>query len=460
MLIDNSTDELEQFLTACEARIGQARAAQMAVLAELDRRQVATGDGCRTLAEWVAGRLDVAPETARRLARTSRTFQVLPVIRQALGEGEVTFDRAAQIARTATSATENEDLAEAARFDIAGLRRRAALHKRVMAVDDHDAYARRALMIQPNLDESVWNLWGTLAGYDGRLVDKALQHRAEQLPAVHQPDSRTQRAADALVSIAQGSLTGSAETSESAAPLVTVFVDASTHLNSSASAAATNGETGTWIADGPRVGPATLERVLCEGVVEVIGVTEDGRPLAIGKAGRAIAPKLRRFVLARDGACTADGCSSRYRLQPHHKVPDAEWRRGAVAGKARHDPHNLTTSPPFVGITTTLSFTAGATPSTQEADPIGSGSTHQAIAATHPDLGGPVRCAGPRMPWALSSSSQSTPTPSPPGPPISTDSRTATRPKTTSLSAYPMAKPRHSTPRDQGDPARSLLWQA
>ncbi len=37
----------------------------------------------------------------------------------------------------------------------------------------------------------------------------------------------------------------------------------------------------------------------------------------------------------RDGGCTADGCSSRYRLQPHHM----QWRTDG----GDHDPDNLTT---------------------------------------------------------------------------------------------------------------------
>ncbi len=324
-LIDVSTDRCEQFLVETEARIGQARAAQIAVLAELDRRQVPTGDGCRTLAEWVAGRLDLAPESARDLAHTTRALSDLPATRTALRNGEVTFDRAVQLARTTTPGTEEADLEGAARFDIAGLRRRAALQRRLTSVDEHAAFAGRSLMLQANLDESAWNLWGTLPGYDGRLVEKALQERADQLPAAPDRDSRTQRSADALVSIAQDSLTGTGGT-DNGTPVVTVFVDAD-------SASPTDGETGAWIADGPRVGPATLRRILCEGTVEVIARTKDGRPLAVGHASRAISPKLRRFVLARDGGCTADGCTSRYRLQPHHRIP---WSHGGPT-----DPGNL-----------------------------------------------------------------------------------------------------------------------
>ncbi|MGA7282788.1 MAG: HNH endonuclease signature motif containing protein, partial [Acidimicrobiia bacterium] len=35
----------------------------------------------------------------------------------------------------------------------------------------------------------------------------------------------------------------------------------------------------------------------------------------------------RRFVLHRDGGCTADSCNSRYRLQVHHKIP---WSEGGA----------------------------------------------------------------------------------------------------------------------------------
>ena len=132
-------------------------------------------------------------------------------------------------------------------------------------------------------------------------------------------------------------------------------------------------ETGVWIADGPRVGPATVERILCEGSVEVIARTEDGEPLAMGRTSRAIPPRLRRFVLARDGGCTADGCTSRYRLQPHHRVP---WSEGGPT-----DPSNLTT---LCWYHPTWSFTAEASPSTRPARPAASASGRRSETGVHP----------------------------------------------------------------------------
>jgi hypothetical protein len=89
------------------------------------------------------------------------------------------------------------------------------------------------------------------------------------------------------------------------------------------------------VAGGPRVGPRTLERILCDGSVEVTGVAEDGTPLGIGRRSAVVPPRLKRYVLWRDEGCTVDGCTCRYRLEPHHIVP---YSRGG-----RTDADNLTT---------------------------------------------------------------------------------------------------------------------
>jgi hypothetical protein len=81
-------------------------------------------------------------------------------------------------------------------------------------------------------------------------------------------------------------------------------------------------------------GPALLDRIACTGALEIIKTLE-GRPLAVGRRTRVISPSLRRSILHRDGGCTAEGCTSRYRLEPHHVLP---WSEGGPT-----DPENLTT---------------------------------------------------------------------------------------------------------------------
>ena len=127
-------------------------------------------------------------------------------------------------------------------------------------------------MIQPTLDQTFYKIWGQLPGVDGRTLEQALTTRADQFPTM--PDQkrcpRPQRYADALVSIAHDSLNGNQTEGTASGPAVSIFVDA--HL-----AASTNGETGAEIDTGPRVGPLTLEQILCHGQTEILMTAPDGR---------------------------------------------------------------------------------------------------------------------------------------------------------------------------------------
>ena len=55
---DLTDDELDRFVTRIEANVAAMRAAQMKGVREIDRRQTPLADGCRSLVEWVTGRLD------------------------------------------------------------------------------------------------------------------------------------------------------------------------------------------------------------------------------------------------------------------------------------------------------------------------------------------------------------------------------------------------------------------
>src|SRR5665811_667796 len=94
-----TTDRIETDLIEIESTIARLRGVQANLLAEVDRRQVPMADACRTLIEWIAARLDVAPETARLLARMARSDA--EKVRQALENGDVSFDRAAELIRLA-----------------------------------------------------------------------------------------------------------------------------------------------------------------------------------------------------------------------------------------------------------------------------------------------------------------------------------------------------------------------
>jgi hypothetical protein len=326
-----TTDRIEQVLLEGEATVARVRATQMRLLTELDQRQVPIGDGARTLAEWATARLDLAPETAQKLTQTAHRLVDQPDLAQELGDGRVTFDRVIEETRLVSSGADPQLVSQSRGWDISGLRRMVARHQRLTRRDEQQTFRERFLSIQPSLDQSSYKMWGLFPGTDGQLIERALSERADRFPVMpngkHAP--RTQRNADALLAITQDSLQANQTDGGSSTPLVSIFVNA--HL-----AARTNGEAGATIATGPRIGPLTLEQILCDSSVEILQTSPDGTPLSVGPTTRTIPPKLRRFILHRDGgACTADGCQSRYRLQPHHITPKSQG--------GTHDPDNLTT---------------------------------------------------------------------------------------------------------------------
>src|SRR3990172_2394184 len=326
-----TTDRLEQVLIESESIVARIRATQIHVITELDQRQVPLMDGSRTLSEWAAARMDLAPETAQKLTQTAARLLDQPDLAEELIQGRVSFDRVMEESRLISSGADLELMAQSRSWDIAGLRRVTARDQRFARRDEKRVFQDREVKLQPTLDQTYYKIWGGLPGVDGRMFEKALMERADQFPPMPNGKRcpRSQRFADALVSIAQDSLDATNPEGTSAAPIVSIFVDANL-------AARTNGEAGAMIDAGPRIGPLTLEEILCDGRVEIIMTSDAGIPLSVGPTARTIPPKLRRFILHRDGgACTADGCQSRYRLQPHHLQPRSQG--------GSHHPDNLTT---------------------------------------------------------------------------------------------------------------------
>jgi hypothetical protein len=295
-----STDELEQRLAASRRARSKLDAHDIEILEELDRRQVATGDGCKSLSEWVAAQLDLGLDTARDLVRTMRRSSHRPHLREALASGEVSFDRIEALSRIP------EDVGLLPHLDIAGVRFRASQQIKLTAEDEVRSAEDQFLVMQPNLDESWYRGWFGLDGYSGAVVSKSIQEKADQLPLL--PDgSRGDQAWRNAVALTELCV------SDDPPPVqVTVFVDAK-------EAAGSNGEAGVVLEAGPRVGRQALEAVLCDATVEVTARTEEGRLMSYGRSQRTAPPALRRALLFQAGlVCAADGCTSRSRLQVHH----------------------------------------------------------------------------------------------------------------------------------------------
>jgi hypothetical protein len=300
------TDQLEQRLQAAESEISLLRSEQVELLEEVDRRQIATGDGCKSLSDWVAARLDLSHDTAKGLVRTMRRTTDRSDLRRAL-VGGVSFDRVEALSRI------REGVGLMEHLDVAGVYHQAALRARVTDDVESRSAADRFLVLQPSLDESWWKLWGGFDAYSGAIIDKVLSEAADQLPEEGAEGDSSWRRATALVQCLVSDDPPPAQ--------VTVFVD-TRHAVSSA------GEAGVVLESGPRVGRQALEAVLCDSVTEVVGRAEDGRHMSYGRSHRIVPPVLHRALVHRyHGVCAIDGCNSRNRLQAHHIIP---WARGGV----------------------------------------------------------------------------------------------------------------------------------
>ena len=254
------------------------------------------------MTEWVSGRVDVAPETAQTLVSTARALARLPHLAGVLVDGEMTFDRCVEVAKAATPDDELDVLVASFDHDIAGLRRQRSMKRRMTRHDEQQVFAQRYLSLQPTLDHMAWRLSGLLPAVMGKQLQKAIDTRADKFGAF--PDGvrapLAHRRIGALVALATETPAEGQKTPPPAPPVVTVVVDA-------VEAAPTNAESGVAVLAGPRIGPQSLEAVLCDSIIEVTALTTEGEPLAIGRRTRTIPPRLRRSILARDRGCVADG---------------------------------------------------------------------------------------------------------------------------------------------------------
>ena len=314
-----STDRLQSELVRLESLRRRLAALEVELIAEADRRQVPTADGARTLTDWVVAVLDVRRDTAKDLVHLTKTLGVLPSTRERLVSGESSVERAATLSRVATETTESEWWDRTRGFDLSGTERYVARHRRLTRSQERRDHSDSYVWLQPRLDRSWWNLHGGLPAHAGQVISDALRSQADQYPKDAGPLSHRQALAlEELATTTGGDVP---------VPSITVFVDLDV-------ANGTGAETGAELASGPRVGPDTLEELLCTGTAAIVGL-KDAKPVITSRRSRTIPRSVRDYVLWRDGGCVARGCNSRRLLQPHHVVP---WSHGGT-----HDPDGLKT---------------------------------------------------------------------------------------------------------------------
>jgi len=324
-----TVDAMEQELIRLEGIVSMVRSRQVQMLAEIDRLQVPYWDGTRSLKEWIAGRLDMQPRNAGDLAVLAKA-EPGPIL-HSMRSGVSSVDRAAATARLANSGADQRTLDRADGVSVGQVAQLAARHRRMEPLDEAAAFRARRIWFQPNLGNSLATGSISMTGADMEILLEAVDRRTDEI--IDRADSHRprleQRRVDALVSLALDATTPN--TTQDAAPAprrlnAHIFVDA-------AESSRSGGQAGAITRSGIKVGPNTLNEILCVGETRTTLVSPEGLK-TVPTDGDRLPNRTREFVFFRDGACTANGCTSRYRLEPHH-----------IRHRSHHgddDPKNLT----------------------------------------------------------------------------------------------------------------------
>ena len=140
--------------------------------------------------DWASARLDLSRQTAYRLTQLAHAQDGEGDL--AMAEGRWGLDRSAALVKLRQVGISPELWTEAAgQYSLGRLYGLLERLRQLSAMDEQDLFESRFLVIQPNLDESVFKLWGQLPGIDGRIVEKALMQREGDLPTLpDQPGGR------------------------------------------------------------------------------------------------------------------------------------------------------------------------------------------------------------------------------------------------------------------------------
>ena len=109
-----------------------------------------------------------------------------------MAEGRWGLDRAAALTKLRSAGIDPDQFTEVAeKYSLGRLYGLLDRLRHVSPADEQDVFEYRYLVIQPNLDESVFKLWGQLPGIDGRIIEKAFSARETELPVLPESGAGT-----------------------------------------------------------------------------------------------------------------------------------------------------------------------------------------------------------------------------------------------------------------------------
>ncbi|MGH2737468.1 MAG: DUF222 domain-containing protein [Actinomycetota bacterium] len=299
-------DEVAAVMSAASARA-------LRTVAMVDELKLWRRDGATSMTSWLASRYGLSWGTAREWVRVAHALEGLTRIAEAYARGRLSWDQLRPLTKFATPETDRAWAEKASEWRPAALWREARRHERVRAREAEEARRTRYLSLDWDRERSVLWLEGMLPAEEGTALQAAIAQRAEAMPSDREAaDPAGARLADALVDLATGG-------PEPATLMVHAGAEVLTREEP---------EAGPWLAEtegGQRLASESVRRLACDGRIEWV-LESGGRPVGIGRRGRAVPGQLLRVLRHRDGAaCRFPGCERKRWLNAHHLV---HWADG------------------------------------------------------------------------------------------------------------------------------------
>ena len=316
----------------------------------VDRLREFFPDQPGSLVGWLRSACRLSGGAAVERVEVSRQLSRLPLTGEALAHGQIGYEHARVIARTAAEmgaelvqTAEPALLQTAQEVDPSRLREVAQdvchlLDPQGAADASRRLVERRRVRLHRTAD-GAFGLEGLLAPEGGAALTTALNALMTPVPG----DRRTtmQRRHDALVELAHRQLQGG-ELPQVAGqrPHLTLTVAADTlggRQDGSAGpgVARLDGAAGRGVAKLAGVGAVPIEtarRIACDAAVATVTVDAAGTPLDAGRTTRTIPPAMRRALVVRDRGCRFPGCG-----RPPEWTAGHHLRHWAEGGETRLD---------------------------------------------------------------------------------------------------------------------------
>jgi hypothetical protein len=310
--LDNlSDDTFGSDLVGLQRQIDRLEAERCRRLLRFDKQRGWASQALSAVS-WLRRKCGLSASTASQRLKMARVLPELPTPEKALAAGDIGFQQASVIARSAEdmgleiTQTAEPILIEAAQSGMDPTQLRWITRRLHHCIDPDGAldeanrdHERRYLHLSQSY-ENVWFIDGRLDPEGGAALKTALD--ALTPPIAGDTRSGSERMADALVELSMRQL--QSDTLPDVAgqrPHLSVIVSAETLRR----------DRGTPSADLEWSGPVVAElsrRLACDATKTVITVDPTGIPIDVGRATRVISPALRRALVLRDRGCAFPDC--------------------------------------------------------------------------------------------------------------------------------------------------------